>query len=86
MLVLLPGGTLGNSFMGLCRPVPQILTLFQNEKCYFLHPFSDLVQVVGKVDSAIRQINHYAADNAFGFCNTCPLDSDFIRWIARFNF
>ena len=28
-------------FVGLCRPVPQILTLFQAKKCHFPRPFSD---------------------------------------------
>ena len=28
--------------MGVCRPVLQILTLFQTKKCYFSHMFSDL--------------------------------------------
>ena len=28
--------------MGVCRPVLQILTLFQTNKCYFPYPFSDL--------------------------------------------
>ena len=27
--------------VGVCRAVPQILTLFQTKKCYFSHPFSD---------------------------------------------
>ena len=27
--------------MGVCRPVLQILTLFQTKKCHFLHLFSD---------------------------------------------
>ena len=27
--------------MGVCRPVLQILTLFQTKKCHFLHPISD---------------------------------------------
>ena len=29
--------------MGVCRPVLQMLTLFQTKKCYFSHLFSDLV-------------------------------------------
>ena len=28
--------------VGVCRPVLQILTLFQTKKCHFSHPFSDL--------------------------------------------
>ena len=28
--------------VGVCRPVLQILTLFQTKKCHFQHPFSDL--------------------------------------------
>ena len=32
--------------------------------------------VVQKMDNAIHRINHYPADNAIGFCNTSPLDSD----------
>jgi len=32
--------------------------------------------VVQKVDSTIHRINHYPLDNAIGFANTYPLDSD----------
>ena len=35
-----------------------------------------LAPVVQKVDSAIHWINHYPVDNAIGFRNTHPLDSD----------
>ena len=35
------GGTPGNSWWGVCRPVPQILTQFQTKKCNFPHRFSD---------------------------------------------
>ena len=50
--VILPGGggeggTSGNSWWGVCRPVLQILTLFQIKKCHFPHPFSDM-EVVTK--------------------------------------
>ena len=37
-----PGGTLGNSWWVVCRPVLQILTLFQIKKCHFSQPFLDL--------------------------------------------
>ena len=37
------GGTPGNSWWGGgCRRVLKILTLFQNKKCHFPDPFSDL--------------------------------------------
>ena len=36
------GGTPGNSLVGVCRRVLKILTLFQNKKCHFPDPFSDL--------------------------------------------
>ena len=29
--------------VGLCRPILQILTLFQTKKCHFPHPFSDQI-------------------------------------------
>ena len=32
--------------------------------------------VVQKLDSAIHRINHYPVENAIGFPNTYPLDSD----------
>ena len=32
--------------VGVCRPVLQILTLFQKKKCHFPHPFSDLVSKI----------------------------------------
>ena len=40
-----PGGGGGYSsefLVGVCRPVPQILTQFQTKTCHFSHPFSDL--------------------------------------------
>ena len=38
--------------------------------------FQDLASLVQKLDSAIHPINFYPLDNAIGFRNTCPLDSD----------
>ena len=35
------GGYSWEFLVGVCRPVRQILTLFQTKKCHFLHPFSD---------------------------------------------
>ena len=38
-----PGGFSWEFLVGVCRPVLQILTLFQMKKCHiFLNPFSDL--------------------------------------------
>jgi len=37
---------------------------------------ADLVPAVQKLDSAIHRINLYPVDNAIGFPNTYPLDSD----------
>ena len=37
-----PRGYFWKFMVGVCRPVLQILTLFQTKKCYFPHPFSDL--------------------------------------------
>ena len=31
-----------NKLVGVCHPVPQILTQFQTKTCHFPHPFSDL--------------------------------------------
>ena len=41
-----------------------------------LHPGVTQAPVVQKLDSAIHRINHYPVDNAIGFPNTYPLDSD----------
>ena len=41
---------------------------------FFFHCF--LALVVKKVDSPIQRINLYPVDNAIGFPNTYPLDSD----------
>ena len=38
-----PGRSSTEFLVGVCRPVLQILTLFQTKKCHFSHPFSDLV-------------------------------------------
>ena len=39
-------GTHGNSWWGVCRPVPRILTLFQTKNCHFPHPFSDQISKI----------------------------------------
>ena len=36
-----PGGYSWEFLVGVCRPVPQILTRFQTKKCNFPHHFSD---------------------------------------------
>ena len=47
-MVLGPGGGGGGGgytsefLVGVCRPVPQILTQFQTKIFHFSHPFSDL--------------------------------------------
>ena len=38
--------------------------------------FISQAPVLQKVDSAIQQINLFSVDNAIGFHNTYPLDSD----------
>ena len=43
----------------------------QPQRLYF-----DLASVVQKVDNTIHRINLYPVDNANGFPNTYPLDSD----------
>ena len=43
---LTPGGYSSKLSMGVCRPVLQILTLFQTKTCHFPHPFSDLASKV----------------------------------------
>ena len=40
-----PEGFSRKFLVGMCRPVLQILSLFQTKKCYFPHPFSDLEMV-----------------------------------------
>ena len=40
--VFLSGRYFWEFLVGVCRPVLQILTLFQRKKCHFSHPFSDL--------------------------------------------
>ena len=40
--VFLSGRYFWEFLVGVCRPVLQILTLFQTKKCHFSHPFSDL--------------------------------------------
>ena len=49
---VLARGVLGDFLMGLCRPVLQILTLFQTKKSDFPHPFSDQT-------SKIHYYHHY---------------------------
>ena len=38
--------------------------------------FLQLIPVVRKVDNVIHWTNHYLVDNASGFSNSYPLDSD----------
>ena len=44
----IPGGYSWEFLVGVCRPILQILTLFQIKKCHFLHRFSDLGRVSRK--------------------------------------
>ena len=54
-------------------PAPSLKIVFS----YGLRPrLWLLAPVVQKLDSAIHRINLYPADNAIGFPNTYPLDSD----------
>ena len=46
LVYLFPNWYSREFLVGLCRPVLQILTLFQTKlKCYFSHPFSDLASI-----------------------------------------
>ena len=46
-LLLTPGGGYSWEFLvGVCRPVPRILTLFQTKNCHFPHPFSDQISKI----------------------------------------
>ena len=40
------GGYSSEFLVGVCRPVPQILTQFQTKICHFPHPFSDLASKI----------------------------------------
>ena len=40
------GGYSSEFVVGVCRPVLQILTLFQTKTCHFPYPFSDLVSKI----------------------------------------
>ena len=48
----------------------------KNEKFQRIFHNYDLASVVQKVNSAIQWINLYPVENAVGFPNTYPLDSD----------
>ena len=49
IIAFFPGGGYSWEFlMGVCRPVLQILKLFQTKKCHFPHPFSELKKVLYK--------------------------------------
>ena len=41
-----PGGYTSEFLVGVCRPVPQILTQFQTKIFHFPHPFSDLCWII----------------------------------------
>ena len=62
------------SCLPLSRNRPCIV--FQTKTFDFRHHISDLVPVFQKVYKAIYCINHYPVDNAIGFANTYPLESD----------
>ena len=40
------GGYSSEFLVGVCRPVPQILTQFQTKRFHFQHPFSDLASEI----------------------------------------
>ena len=47
LVLITPGGGNSSEFLvGVCRPVPQILTQFQTKIFHFLHPFSDLASKI----------------------------------------
>ena len=41
-----PGGYSSEFVVGVCRPILQILTLFQTKTCHFPYPFSDLASKI----------------------------------------
>ena len=54
------GGVSSSEFLvGVCRPVPQILTQFQTKIYHFPLPSSDLAPVVQRPDNFIQWIGHY---------------------------
>ena len=75
-----------------CRPVLQILTLFQTKKCHFPHPFWDQFLVVQKLDNAthvlssvifIRWIVIYPANSAIHLLNNRGLVSEACTWFCQ---
>ena len=46
LLLIHGGGYYWEFLVGVCRPVLQILTLFQTKKCHFPHPFSDQISKI----------------------------------------
>ena len=47
-----PGGYSSEFVVGVCRPILQILTLFQTKTCHFPYPFSD--QLASKIHSRFQ--------------------------------
>ena len=66
-LWLMPGGYSSEFLVGVCRPVPQILTQFQTKIFHFPHPFSDLAPVVQRPDNFIRWIRYYSGPKIIYF-------------------
>ena len=67
---------------GVVAQVPKFKSWRSKEGTSFKDPvsrynFNKLAPVIQKVDNAIHWINRYPVENAVGFPNTCPLDSDF---------
>ena len=52
--------------VGMCRPVPQILNLFQTKTRHFLHPFSDLAS---KIHTSFRTLFLFTQINSPSFGN-----------------
>ena len=53
-----------------------ILILDKNQMSLAYHTLAHLAPVVQTMDSAIHRIKIYPVDNAIGFPNTYPLESD----------
>ena len=64
--------------VGMCRPVLQILTLFQTKKCHFPHPFSDLEMVTKRNITCLHKTEIMSS-----LLRLKPQQKDFLKSISN---
>ena len=77
-LLYFPEGFSRKFLVGMCRPVLQILTLFQTKKCHFPHPFLDLEMVTKRNITCLHKTEIMSS-----LLRLKPQQKDFLKSISN---